>query len=110
MAIRTLRRLPATAAGSPVPAWRWTCAFAAGAAASLTALVLLMLPRAWPVASRIELVAVLAIGALAAMAALVRRQAQRQRVLDDEREQRWSSLLAIAADWHWELDRTFRFS
>ena len=110
MAIRTFRRLPASTAGSPLPAWLWTCALAAGSAASLTALVLLVLPRAWPVASRIQLVAVLALGAAAAAAAFLRRQAEQRRAIDDERERRWSSLLAIAADWHWELDRHFRFT
>jgi len=97
------------AAGSALPAWLWTCALAAGSAASLTALVLLALPRPWPIAARIELVAVLALGALTALAAFLRRRGQQQRAVDDERERRWSSLLAIAAEWHWELDRNFRF-
>ena len=110
MANRTLRRLPATAVGSPLPAWLWTCAAAAGSAASATALVLLVLPRPWPVASRIELVAVLALGAIGATTAFLQSRRQQQRALDHERERRWSALLAIAADWHWELDRNFRYT
>ena len=100
MAIRTLRRAPATAAASPLPSWVLSGVGAAGAGASLTALTLLLLPRAWPIATRIELVAVLAAGALAAIFAFAQWRAQLARLRDDERERRWSSLLAIAADWH----------
>jgi PAS domain S-box-containing protein len=106
----TLRRDPALAVRSPLPAWVVACAGAAGAAAAATALVLLLLPRAWPVQARIELVALLVAGGL--VAALAWRQAGT--VLGNariaERDARWAALLAIAADWHWELDRHFRFS
>jgi len=110
MAIRTLRREPVTTTGSPLPHWVDLYALAAGASASATALVLLMLPRAWSVAARIELVAVLVVGMLIAALGFDRRRSRRRREQLAVNEERWSALLAIAADWHWELDRHFRFS
>ena len=110
MANRTIRS-PAHA--MPSPAWgtvAGTCLAAACAAASLTALALLLLPRAWDTAARIQLVVMLVLGAGIAAATVARGRASRRRSAERAHEQRYMGLLAIAADWHWELDRDLRYS
>ncbi|MEO7336683.1 MAG: PAS domain S-box protein, partial [Caldimonas sp.] len=87
-----------------------TCAVAACVAASATALVLLLLPRDWPTPQRIQLVITAALFAGLAALLLVRSQARARAGVDAERERRYQGLLSIAADWHWELDREFRFT
>ena len=85
------------------------CFVAACAAASLTALVLLLLPRDWASAQRIELVGLL-VGFAALGGGVLEHSLRRGRAGREEAQQRrYHSLLGIAADWLWELDREFRF-
>jgi PAS domain S-box-containing protein len=97
---------PATALAGVVT----TCIVAACAAASATALVLLLLPRGWVIAQRIELTVVLA-GFAVLGGWVFERTRRRQRAQHDAaRELRWRTLLGIAAERLWEQDRDFRFT
>jgi PAS domain S-box-containing protein len=87
-----------------------TCLVAACAAATLTSLVLLLLPREWPMAQRLELVGLLVITATVGLAVSSWRARDRRSRTEAARDERLQKLLGIAADWHWELDREFRFT
>ena len=86
------------------------CFVAACLAASVTALVLLLLPREWATAQRIELASMLV--GFAALGGGTFEHSLRRRRLDAEhdRERRHGALLGIAADCLWEQDRDFRFT
>ena len=87
-----------------------TCLVAACAAATLTSLVLLLLPREWPMAQRLELVGVLLVAATVGLAVSTWRARERRSRTEAARDERLQKLLGIAADWNWELDREFRFT
>ncbi|MDQ6680041.1 MAG: PAS domain S-box protein, partial [Pseudomonadota bacterium] len=87
-----------------------SCVVGACAAASLTALVLLLLPREWAMVQRIELACVLAGFALLGGWTFAHQLRQRRLRADQDRERRYHTLLGIAADRLWEQDRHFRFT
>ena len=96
--------------GSTRPSILLTCVVAACVAASATALVLLLLPRAWVVSQRIQLVLML-VGFATAGSMLLGQSLRRDRIrAQTQRDRRYRGLLSVAADWHWELDRDFRFT
>jgi len=87
-----------------------TCVVAACVAASATAMVLLLLPRAWVVSQRIQLVLML-VGFATIGSVLLGQSLRRDRIrAQTQRDRRYRGLLSVAADWHWELDRDFRFT
>jgi PAS domain S-box-containing protein len=108
MAIR-VPRVDVSEASTPT-AIALTCLVAACAAATLTSLVLLLLPREWPMAQRLELAGVLLIAATLGLAVSTWRARGRRNRTEAARDERLQKLLGIAADWHWELDREFRFT
>ena len=86
------------------------CFVAACLAASVTALALLLLPREWAMAQRIELTSML-VGFGTLGGGTFERSLRRRRVeAEDDRERRHGALLGIAADRLWEQDRDFRFT
>jgi PAS domain S-box-containing protein len=96
--------------GSARPSILLTCVVAACVAASATAMVLLLLPRGWVVSQRIQLVLML-VGFATLGSVLLGSSLRRDRIrAQTQRDRRYRGLLSVAADWHWELDRDFRFT
>jgi PAS domain S-box-containing protein len=96
--------------GSARPSILLTCVVAACVAASATAMVLLLLPRVWVVSQRIQLVLML-VGFAVIGSVLLGSSLRRDRIrAQTQRDRRYRGLLSVAADWHWELDRDFRFT